>query len=168
MRVADAGEADPMDVLDVPGSRIMSTDPSVRNAKRRKTKPEVVQLTMPARCPSANPRSTTHVKIRALSSSHFGKMIWIAAPDIAWLVLYLAEETATGGVNTAVADVQLLPNCAVPWLHMRANLKARGVFEYERTFTDGPLKDVCVRASSCAFTADKWIACLNNAARWQA
>jgi hypothetical protein len=121
--------------------------------------------TMPARCPAANPRSTEQTQIRLLSKTVQGRQCYIAASDLGWLLLYLADEVATGGVPMGDEDT-LSPNCNVPWLYMRLDM-AKHAHVYIATFTDGPLKGTTIRTSVDDLTEDKWTACIAASSNWQ-
>ena len=93
-----------------------------------------------------------------------GRQCFIAANDLSWLLLYLADEASTGGVPVVDED-SLIPNCKVPWLHMRLDL-AKDVHLYVATFTDGPLKGTCACTAVENLTDAKWATCILRVDHW--
>ena len=96
---------------------------------------------------------------------------WIAAADVSWLVLYLADELVTQNVcrvKPAVAGEKAKSNCSLPFLCVGADL-TRGTSSectYVATFIDGPLKGHSRRTCLSMFDEKKWTVCMKQPQRW--
>ena len=106
------------------------------------SKNQVIVLKMPARCEAAMPGSTETATIRVLRDT-VKTQFWIAAGDVSWLVLYLADEYVTQNVRRkkpAVAGEGVTSNCVFPFLHVGVDLTSGSSSEctYVATFIDGP------------------------------
>ena len=169
-------EKDPMlGMEELPPSPKRKGSRTVRKTKPKRTKRDVpwVALSMPSRCAAANPSATALTTITVLRERANKKGGFrIEAKDLSWLVLYLADEYATARVSVvpAVAGAHDVPNCTVPWLHMRRNLSAKVASPtFLAKFTAGPCKDSSeIRSSSAELTEEKWTQVIENAGDWSA
>jgi len=146
--------------------------------KVQRGKPLIV--TMPARSPSAHPHNTATVDTTFVVTGKKGVgTLWIAEEHVIWLVEYLADEVATGGValgdhhstgKPAVAgepaENQPLENCALPWLNIRAKPRGGAIDEYEAMFVEGPLKGTNITSRVSAMNQGKWDQCQATGQRW--
>ena len=141
--------------------------------KKRKvgfTNNQVIVLTMPARCEAAMPGSTEKTTIRVLRDT-VNTEFWIAAGDVSWLVLYLADEFVTQNASRkkpAVAGEELKSNCAFRFLHVGVDRTSGSSCEctFVGTFIDGPLKGESVRTCQCMFDETQWATCMKHPQRW--
>ena len=104
--------------------------------------------------------------------------MWLLHSDIPWLVAYLADEIATGGVDTAPADQSAVADGSslaglranypdVPGLCIRLNPVAGNLDEYEALFVDGPLQGSRLTSKVSTMTQDKWDRLQATAESWQ-
>ena len=136
---------------------------------------------------SAAPKNpaTKVVTVNIIGDRGKGQM-WLLHSDIPWLVAYLADEVATGGVDiapavagetvaagqSAVADGSSSDgpraNCPdVPGLCIRLKPVAGNLDEYEACFVDGPLKGVLLTSKVSTMSQAKWDRLQATAASWQ-
>ncbi len=125
---------------------------------------------MPARCEAAMPESKEKATIRVLRDT-VKTQFWIAAGDVSWLVLYLADELVTQNVSRkkpAVAGEELKSNGTFPFLHVGVDLTSGSSCEctYVATFIDGPLKGEFRRTCLPMFDKKKWAECMKHPQRW--
>ena len=82
--------------------------------------------------------------------------MWIDAGSVPWLLSYLADEVATGGVPTqsAVADTPPEPNCATPGLAINMRPVAGNMGTFMAMFVEGPLKGMSMISRVSTFTAE--------------
>lgn len=104
--------------------------------------------------------------------------LWLLHSDIPWLVAYLADEVATGGVAIAAAGQSAVAdgtssdgpraNCAdVPGLCIRLKPAAGNLDEYEALFVDGPLQGFRLTSKVSSMSQGKWDRLQATAESWQ-
>ena len=158
---ARAAVDDPMDGLD--GST--GSEPKNKKYKSKRCSGCVQVIEMPARCHLVSPPTTDTVAVRILGLST--TQLWVAIGDIPWLVAYIAEEVALGGVaidaddddDSAVAE----PNCSVPGLYIGWSFTHGDAWEAK--FVEGPLKGAMFVSSVAKMDAKKWNALIE---KWNA
>jgi hypothetical protein len=182
--VADA-DADPMDQCDSPErpERATPNDPKSRKrvigSKKQLKRGTARTVKVPLASRSAAPKDTATkiIGVNIVGLNGKGKM-WLLHSDIPWLVAYLADEIATGGVDTAPADQSAVADGSslaglranypdVPGLCIRLKPVAGNLDEYEALFVDGPLQGSRLTSKVSTMTQDKWDRLQATAESWQ-
>ena len=129
---------------------------------------------MPTHSPSAHPTKTDTTEVQIVITGKTGKgQLWIAEHNVHWLILYLADEVATGCVTLeAAVAVQVagqfpVANCTLPCLCIRLKPHQGNMDEYEALFVGGPLKGEKLTSKVSTMTQSKWDQCRATAMRWQ-
>ena len=189
--VADA-DADPMDQCDSPERPERATPTPTakchrshrmqkratgtkRHGKRGTARTAEVPLVSRSAAPKAT--ATKIIGVNIVGANGKGKM-WLLHSDIPWLVAYLADEIATGGVDTAPADQSAVADGSslaglranypdVPGLCIRLKPVAGNLDEYEALFVDGPLQGSRLTSKVSTMTQDKWDRLQATAESWQ-
>jgi hypothetical protein len=187
--VADADE-DPMGQCDSPERVERATPTHTANnshhdlkramgTKRQGKRGTARTVEVPLVSRSAAPKATATkiIGVNIVGANGKGKM-WLLHSDIPWLVAYLADEIATGGVDTAPADQSAVADGSslagslanypdVPGLCIRLNPVAGNLDEYEALFVDGPLQGSRLTSKVSTMTQDKWDRLQATAESWQ-
>ena len=148
-------------------------------------KPRQVEAPLVSKSAAPNNPATKVVTVNIVGDRGKGKM-WMLHSDIPWLVAYLADEIATGGVaiapavagetaaagQSAVADgpssAGPMANCSdVPGLCIRLKLAAGNLDTYEALFVDGPLQGFRLTSKVSSMSQDKWDRLQATAGSWQ-
>ena len=186
--VADA-DADPMDQCDSPEGATPSptakchrSDRGLKRAtgsKRQGKRGTARTVEVPLVSRSAAPKDTATkiIGVNIVGNNGKGKM-YLLHSDIPWLVAYLADEIATGGVDTAPADQSAVADGSslaglranypdVPGLCIRLKPVAGNLDEYEALFVDGPLQGFRLTSKVSTMSQEKWDRLQATAESWQ-
>ena len=108
---------------------------------------------MPAFAASAFPSDQRTINIRVFPKGT--NQLWLLEQDVPWLVEYVAQEVACGGVPLEVSTAAVAaPNCAAAGVHIRWDFQSGGA--WEALFVDGPRKGLKIRSRICSLTAERW------------
>jgi len=160
--------ADPMDTLDDPMTALDDNVEAPASKRCRyspkRTANRIVELNMPAMPPtisvaavaaeggtggSEGVRATRRVRVLARSTNQ----LWLAVDDIDWLVAYMAEEVARGGVPLEEPPPAVAGNCEVEDLRMRWDFKKKA---WLAEFTGGPLVGSKFVSNPSSMSEEKW------------
>ena len=145
----------------------------------------MVEVPLVSRSAAPNGTATKSIGVNVVGKHGHGAL-WLLHSDIPWLVAYLADEIATGGVATAptvagetaaagqsaVADgpssAGPMANCSdVPGLCIRLKPAAGNLDEYEALFVDGPLEGLKLTSKVSTMSQEKWDRLQTTAESWQ-
>jgi hypothetical protein len=147
--VADAD--DPMASLcDVEQTRDTPNKKRIKYTLKRKNK--VVDVDMPQCEPTRHPDCTSRKTVRLLGMST--NQVWLALPDIPWLLTWLADVLSTGGVPVPAPAPLAANSPAVAGV----NFKWDFADSWEAAILTGPNGGTMIRTSVANFTEDKWAA----------
>ena len=187
--VADADE-DPMDQCDSPERPERATPTPTANNSHRDLKRAIgrkrqlkrgtartVKVPLASRSAAPKDTATKIIGVNIVGLNGKGKM-WLLHSDIPWLVAYLADEIATGGVDTTPADQSAVADGSslaglranypdVPGLCIRLKPVAGNLDEYEALFVDGPPQGSRLTSKVSTMTQDKWDRLHATAESWQ-
>lgn len=145
-------------------SALMSVGGDAPAAKKRKYQPKrplgmISRVIMPEKEPKQNPKASGSREVRIFATGT--NVLWVCLSDLAWLVEWLADEIACGGValdtgdigsssaDVAVAADVLPEEIAVKWDFAGA---------WEARVPRGRLEGQVIRSRPDKFCAKKWAA----------
>ena len=143
---------DPMNDLDVVAEGEAQRSPKKLKYYPKRVCNRVQKIAMPMRPPeSASSAVAGHCTVHAMARGT--NQLWIAVEDVKWLVNYVADEVALGGVAEQQDESDTEGNCELPLLRMKYDFAAR---VWQADFVDGPLRGETFTSSVANMTAEKW------------
>ena len=143
---------DPMNDLDVVAEGEAQRSPKKLKYYPKRVCNRVQKIAMPMRPPeSASSAVAGHCTVHAMARGT--NQLWIAVEDVKWLVNYVADEVALGGVAEEQDESDTEGNCELPLLRMKYDFAAR---VWQADFVDGPLRGETFTSSVANMTAEKW------------
>ena len=143
---------DPMNDLDVVAEGEAQRSPKKLKYYPKRVCNRVQKIAMPMRPPeSARSAVAGHCTVHAMARGT--NQLWIAVEDVKWLVNYVADEVALGGVAEQQDESDTEGNCELPLLRMKYDFAAR---VWQADFVDGPLRGETFTSSVANMSAEKW------------
>ena len=143
---------DPMNDLDVVAEGEAQRSPKKLKYHPKRVCNRVQKIAMPMRPPeSASSAVAGHCTVHAMARGT--NQLWIAVEDVTWLVNYVADEVALGGVAEQQDESDTEGNCELPLLRMKYDFAASA---WQADFVDGPLRGETFTSSVANMTAEKW------------
>ena len=143
---------DPMNDLDVVAEGEAQRSPKKLKYYPKRVCNRVQKIAMPMRPPeSARSAVAGHCTVHAMARGT--NQLWIAVEDVKWLVNYVADEVALGGVAEQQDESDTEGNCELPLLRMKYDFAASA---WQADFVDGPLRGETFTSSVANMTAEKW------------
>ena len=143
---------DPMNDLDVVAEGEVQRSPKKLKYYPKRVCNRVQKIAMPMRPPeSASSAVAGHCTVHAMARGT--NQLWIAVEDVKWLVNYVADEVALGGVAEQQDESDTEGNCELPLLRMKYDFAASA---WQADFVDGPLRGETFTSSVANMTAEKW------------
>ena len=143
---------DPMNDLDVVAEGEVQRSPKKLKYYPKRVCNRVQKIAMPMRPPeSASSAVAGHCTVHAMARGT--NQLWIAVEDVKWLVNYVADEVALGGVAEQQDESDTEGNCELPLLRMKYDFAASA---WQANFVDGPLRGETFTSSVANMSAEKW------------
>ena len=143
---------DPMNDLDVVAEGEAQRSPKKLKYYPKRVCNRVQKIAMPMRPPeSARSAVAGHCTVHAMARGT--NQLWIAVEDVKWLVNYVADEVALGGVAEQQDESDTEGNCELPLLRMKYDFAASA---WQADFVDGPLRGETFTSSVANMSAEKW------------
>ena len=143
---------DPMNDLDVVAEGEAQRSPKKLKYYPKRVCNRVQKIAMPMRPPeSASSAVAGHCMVHAMARGT--NQLWIAVEDVKWLVNYVADEVALGGVAEQQDESDTEGNCELPLLRMKYDFAASA---WQADFVDGPLRGETFTSSVANMSAEKW------------
>ena len=143
---------DPMNDLDVVAEGEAQRSPKKLKYYPKRVCNRVQKIAMPMRPPeSASSAVAGHCTVHAMARGT--NQLWIAVEDVKWLVNYVADEVALGGVAEQQDESDTEGNCELPLLRMKYDFAASA---WQANFVDGPLRGETFTSSVANMSAEKW------------
>jgi hypothetical protein len=108
---------------------------------------------MPEVCPLAYPNRVMEQRTVTLLPTG-NNSLWIIKEDLDWLLKYLADEAACGGVARTESAAVAAANTEVPGLYVQWDFDSDDA--YDGVFVSGPLKEMKYRCKVSTLTPAKW------------
>ena len=143
---------DPMNDLDVVAEGEAQRSPKKLKYYPKRVCNRIQKIAMPMRPPeSARSAVAGHCTVHAMARGT--NQLWIAVEDVTWLVNYVADEVALGGVAEQQDESDTEGNCELPLLRMKYDFAASA---WQANFVDGPLRGETFTSSVANMSAEKW------------
>ena len=150
-------EADEMSAL----MPVSGDTPPTRKRKYQPRRPlgMISRIIMPEKEPKQNPKATATREVRIFATGT--NALWVCLSDLAWLVEWLADEIACGGVpldtgdiGTSSADVAVAADVSPEDIAVKWDFAGA----WEARVPCGPLEGQVIRSRPDKFCAKKWAA----------
>ena len=162
--VEAAVSVDPMDQLDSGdnqnGRESTPKKPRIHTPKRGREKVFIVKMPVHPPCVNLAPCETD---VKMYMSGVQARTSWVASEHVGWLLCYLADEVAFGGVDAIEEESDSeanspSPNCGVDGLHISWDFQHGSNGAWRAVFLAGPLKGNVMTAVVEELDMVKWAA----------
>ena len=104
-------------------------------------------------------------KVKVLRDSRNRSTLWIDSKSLPWLICYIIDEVAFGGVDALTIDPQppREPNCEVPGLYTEWDFQHGANGAWTARFVSGPLEGRIVTSTPESMNETKWTAVAGDA-----